>query len=201
MVMKSKDVSVEKELKVMYVEKCKLCQVFLSDYDPDGSDSPIQDLGEFLGHPSASSDVSDISSSDLMAQFQSIEKPELFRKCMSYKLHLKSQAIFPNLATVESNMLVGSWTPLRQFLDGLRTVDDLPQLAIKPLTKDEFEAVMVGEPPQKWQRVDLSLEFRDAVAAEIMAKNLKVGSEKLSDTVWKTSVLVPNAEIFCDCLK
>ena len=60
---------------------------------------------------------------------------------------------------------------------------------------------MVGEPPQKRQRVDLSLEFRDAVAAEIMAKNLKTGSEKLSDTVWKTSVLVPKAEIFCDCLK
>ena len=60
-------------------------------------------------------------------------------------------------------MLVGSWTPLRQFLDGLRTEDDLPQLAIKPLTKDEFEAVMVGGPPQKRQRVDLSLEFRDAV--------------------------------------
>lgn len=136
-----------------------------------------------------------------MAQFQSIEKPELFRRCMPYKLHLKSQAIFSNLATVESNMLVGSWTPLRQFLDGLRTEDDLPQLAIKPLTKDEFEAVMVGGPPQKRQRVDLSLEFRDAVAAEIMAKNLKVGSEKLSDTVWKTSVLVPNAAIFCDCLK
>ena len=35
----------------------KLCQVFLSDYDPDGSNSPIQDPGEFLGHPSASSDV------------------------------------------------------------------------------------------------------------------------------------------------
>lgn len=201
MVMKSKDVSVEKELKVMYFEKCKLCRVFFSNYDLDGSDSLIQALGEFLGHPSASSDVSDISSSDPMAQFQSIEKPELFRRCMPYKLHLKSQAIFSNLATVESNMLVGSWTPLRQFLDGLRTEDDLPQLAIKPLTKDEFEAVMVGGPPQKRQRVDLSLEFRDAVAAEIMAKNLKVGSEKLSDTVWKTSVLVPNAAIFCDCLK
>lgn len=60
---------------------------------------------------------------------------------------------------------------------------------------------MFGEPPQKWQRVELSLEFRDAVAAEVMGKNLKTGSEKLSDTVWKTSVLVPNAEIFCDCLK
>ena len=106
---------------------------FLSDYDPDGCNSPIQDLGEFLGHPSASSDVSDISSSDPMVQFQSIENPELFCRCMPYKLHHKSQAIFPNLATVESNMLVGSWTPLRQFLDGLRTEDDIPQLAIKPL--------------------------------------------------------------------
>ena len=32
---------------------------------------------------------------------------------------------------------------------------------------------MFGEPPQKWQRVELSLEFRDAVAAEVMGKNLK----------------------------
>ena len=55
---------------------------------------------------------------------------------------------------------------------------------------------MVGEPPQKWQRVDLSLEFHHADAAEIMAENLKVGSVKLLDKVWKTSFYVPNAGIF-----
>ena len=48
MVVKSKDVSVEEELKVMYVEVCKLHQVFLAHYDPEGSDSPIQSLGGFL---------------------------------------------------------------------------------------------------------------------------------------------------------
>ena len=78
MVMKSKDVSVEKELKVMYFEKCKLCRVFFSNYDLDGSDSLIQALGEFLGHPSASSDVSDISSSDPMAQFRALRNLNFF---------------------------------------------------------------------------------------------------------------------------
>jgi len=49
MVVKLKDVSVEEELKVMYVEECKLHRVFLAHCDPEGSDSPIQSLGEFLG--------------------------------------------------------------------------------------------------------------------------------------------------------
>ena len=45
-VVKLKDVSVEEELKVMYVEECKLHRVFLAHYDPEGSDSPIQSLGQ-----------------------------------------------------------------------------------------------------------------------------------------------------------
>ena len=81
-VVKSKDVSVEEELKVMYVEVCKLHRVFLAHYDPEGSDSPIQSLGEFLGDNlsvSASAvSASAISSSNPMTQFQSIEQPVLF---------------------------------------------------------------------------------------------------------------------------
>ena len=199
-VVKSKDVSVEEELKVMYVEECKLRRVFLHHCDPKGSESPIQSLGEFLDDHSSVS-ASAVSSSDPMAQFQSIEKPGLFRFCKPYRMHIKSKAEFPNLANEESNMLVGTWTPFHQFFDGLRTEDDIPQIAIRPLPEGKIETVMVGEPSQKRQRVDLSLEFRHADAAKIMAENLKVGSVKLSDKAWKTSVYVPNAEIFCDCLK
>jgi len=49
MVVKLRDVSVEEELKVMYVEECKLHQVFLAHYDPEGSDSPIQSMGGVPG--------------------------------------------------------------------------------------------------------------------------------------------------------
>ena len=45
MVVKSKYVSVEKELKVMYVEKCKLCRIFFSDYDPVGLTLPFKPWG------------------------------------------------------------------------------------------------------------------------------------------------------------
>ena len=101
-VVKLKDVSVEEELKVMYVEECKLHRVFLAHYDPEGSDSPIQSLGEFLGDNlsvSASAvSASAISSSNPMTQFQSIEQPVLFRFCKPYKMNIKSKADFPNLA-------------------------------------------------------------------------------------------------------
>jgi len=110
-------------------------------------------------------------------------------------MNIKSKADFPNLANEKSNILVGTWMPFHQIFDGLKTEDDIPQVAVRPLTEGEIETVMVGELPQKRQRVDLSLVFRHADAAEIMAINLKVGSVKLSDTVGKTFFYVPNAEI------
>ena len=87
----------EEELKVMHVEECKLRRVFLAHYDPKGSDSPIQSLGEFLGDHSSVS-ASAVSSSNPMAQFQSIEQPGLFRFCKPYKMNIKSKADFTNLA-------------------------------------------------------------------------------------------------------
>jgi len=160
---------------------------------------PFKAWGEFLGDNlsvSASAvSASAVSSSNPMAQFQSIEQPGLFRFCKPYKMNIKSKADFPNLANEKSNIgiLVGTWMPFHQIFDGLRTEDDIPQIAIRPLPEGEIETVMVGDPSQKRQRVDLSLEFRPADAAKIMAENLKVGSVKLSDTVWKTFFYVPNA--------
>ena len=162
---KEADVSVEKVLGKMYVEESSLRRVFLSDYNFSATDSPVQTLEEFLGHPSSSSAISSITFDDPLVEFQSIETPSYLKKCRPYKIHIKPRARFPKLVEEPNNILIGSWTPCHQFFDGLKTDQNIPQVAIRPVMESDFTSCNVGNPPHKRQRVEIILEFRDLEAA------------------------------------
>jgi hypothetical protein len=150
-------VSVDRLLVEMYVESSELNRVLLSDYEDADSESPVQSLEAFPGLPC--SNISVVSQTDPLALFQSIEKPECFRTCKAYKMHLKSQSKYSDIADDTNNMLAGSWTPLHQLFDGLNTTEEVPMVAIKPLVKVDFEEVNVGIPPEKRYKVNLEIEF------------------------------------------
>ena len=92
------------------------------------------------------------------------------------------------------------------YFDGMMTLDqtsgseDVPQFAIKPPETCDFREELVGEPPLKRKRVEVTVECRNVIIADVVCKHLKDGSEKVSDTHFKTYVHVENASRFCDSL-
>ena len=198
---KGLDISVDESIVKVYAEVSKLKPVMLQDYVAAETESPIQSLEEFEGHVSSFSSFDGVSTSDPLCKYQSIEKPDVFTYCKPYKMHIKPKAQFKKLASDDNNVLIGSWTPFHQMFDGLHTEDDIPLVAVRPVSESSFEPSMLGEPSLKRFKVDLELKFRNEGCASKLGSCLKDGSIKVSETVWKSNVYVLNPELFCDCLK
>lgn len=180
-----------------YIERSQLDHVMLSDYGGADSESPVQSREAFPGLLSSHSNISVVSQSNPLALFQSIDKREYFTTCNAYKMHLKSQTKYPDIANDSNNMLVGSWTPLHQLFDGLNTTEGIPMVAVKPLAEVDFEQVSVGIPPEKRYKVHLEIEFRDENYALEMENHFK---DEMSPTKWRSFVHVTNPARFCKYL-
>ena len=93
------------------------------------------------------------------------------------------------------------------FFDGTMTIDqksgveDIPLFAIKPPERHDFKEELVGSSPVKRKRVEVVIECRDDGVGDDVCKRLKMGSENVSDTQFKTFVHVSDADMFCDCLE
>ena len=198
------DVAVEDE-KVTYVVESDLKKVLLSDYDPTDSEAPIQTLEELAVLPSSESNVSALSMNSPVAQLQRIDRPEVFAYNHPIKCYIKPRKDFKELINNENNILAMGWN-FHDYFDGTMTKYcetgniDIPLIAIKPPEKCDFRYELVGNPPlwRKW--VEVVVECRGEALGEIVGKQLKMGTEKLSGTQYKTPVHVADPEIFCDCL-
>ena len=198
------DVAVE-DKKVIYVVESGLKEVLLSDYDPTDSESPIQALDELAAVPSSESNVSALSKESPLVQLQRIERPEVFAYNRPIKCYIKPRKDFKELINNENNLLAMSWN-FHDYFDGVMTEDretgniDIPLIAIKPPAKRDFTDELVGDPPLKRKRVEVVVECRGEAVGEIIGKQLKMGTEKLSGTQYKTALHVADPETFCDCL-
>ena len=203
MVVKSGHISVEKDIAVVHVPiSNKVKAVQLCDYDPGDSESPVQSLGMFQASSSSSvsSTCSAVNLDDPLFKYQCLERPQELYKLRPYCCYLKSRSKFPKLVNDPNNELAGTWC-FHQWLDGTNTQDDVPILALKPLT-DSFEPVMFpGPPPIKRSRVDIIIEFRESNDADFFVHRLKDGSTRISEKQLQTYVHVSDAATFCDCLK
>lgn len=193
------DVTVEDE-KVTYVAESDLKKVRLSDYDATDSESPIQTLEELAVVPSSESNVSALSMNSPLAQLQMIERPEVFTCSRPIKCHIKPKKDFKKLINDENNILAMSRS-FYDYFDGMMTVDcetgniDIPLIAIKPPGKREFREEMVGNLQLKRKRVEVVVECRGEAVGEIVGKQLKMGTERLSATQYKTPLHVENPVI------
>ena len=73
-------------------------------------------------------------------------------------------------------------------------------IAIKPPEERNFREESVGDPPLKLKWVEVMVECRGEVVGVIVGKQLKMGTEKLCATQYKTPLHVADPEFFCDCL-
>ena len=209
---KSGDVSVQEGQKVVYVVESDLRKVLLVHYNASDNESPVASLEELV--PSSESHASAFSLTSPVAKLQSIEHPELFSTLRPIKCHIKSKSDCRkgdsdsdnNLIDNESNLLALS-RDLHDYFDGMMTIDgeagisDIPMIAIKPPEEhDDFRDEMCGEPPLKRKRVELVVECRNEEVGVIVEKRLKMGTEKLSATEYKTHIHVADASITCACL-
>ena len=203
----SSDVIVEEIIKERIIEKDELSPILFMHYIPGDSESLIQSLDEYsCCHSSLESLGTAISLDTPLAKFQSIEDLSSFGRILKpYCCHIKPKAKFKDLKDNESNQLAASWTPFHQCFDGLNTIDsvtgeqNIPLIALNPVMTDTFREEMIGEPPEKRQRVELDVEYRNEEVAEKV--KLKDGSTKISDTKWRTFVHVKDAKTFCESLK
>lgn len=156
-VVKRNAISLEANVKEVYVFRDYLKCVRLSDYDLRESSSPTCPLSEL----SVSSSYSTCDFTSDVVKFQSIENPDMFKFSHPYHCHVKLKSKFSDLKDIEFNMFAGSWFPFHQSFDGLHTYDeisgvsDVPVIAISLIgTEDEF----VGESSNKPQKVNLLIE-------------------------------------------
>lgn len=202
------DIYVEKDLRIVNVDEHTLERVFLSDCDETviyGSSL------ETLFHTQSTrsdSTVSDVTMSDPLVQYQSIEKPQEFNLTSTrpYRCRLKPKATFKEVSNDPNNQLAVSWL-FRQYLDGLHTEDftgkeDVPQLAIYVSDSNCNKQTVVSDsgPFVKRTKVTLNLEFRSPNIASFMGQRLKDNSRKLSETQWETFVFVTDPQVFHECL-
>ena len=68
--------------------------------------------------------------------------------------------------------------------------EDVPLLAIKPPETRTLPEELVGNPPHRRKRVPLTVECRDSIIGVMVGQRLKMGAEKVSDTVYTTFVHV-----------
>ena len=81
-------------------------------------------------------------------------------------------------------------------VDPITQQSNLPLVAIKPL--EEVREEHVGSPQMKRQRVEVELEFRTKEIAETLA--FKDGSNRMTNTVWKSFIHVEDAKTCQTCL-
>lgn len=156
-------------------------------------------IGELAVVSSSESHVSAVSKNSPLAQLQSIERPEVFTVNRLIKCHIKPRKDFKELINNENNLLLMRRN-FHDYFDGMMTIDtetgniDIPLIAIKPPKRHDFREELVGNPPLKWKCVEVVVECRDEVVGEVVRKQLKMDTEKSSDTQYKTRLCIPHAE-------
>lgn len=189
-------VKVEREL-VMTTVHGSLERVMLTDYAPADEDSPMQSLQDLQSSTSCLSDDA-VPLESRLFRFQLLEAEDSFRASGTnpYRCHLKDQARFKALKSNENNIIAASW-PFHQLLDGLNTIDGLPHVRLEPVQTDTFiKETLDGEDRFK---VFVNIVYHKTQYASCIG--LKHGSEKLSDTTWRSFVHVKDPTLFCECLQ
>lgn len=176
-------------------------RILFTDYDPTHyDDSPVMSLADLKSnhnhssvssHGSITSHLSVISITDTLGKYQCIERAELFAVAKPYKLHLVDKAM--GGSSDDDNLLAGSWE-FHQLFDGLHTTYKYPSIAVSVKRKHPD----IVEVPQggKRRKVELLLECKDSKVSQILGSRLKAGSTKMNDTLWETSVLVNDCDVF-----
>lgn len=104
--------------------------VEIADYSGQDTDSPPATIDDALSVVSTDTANTVVHVSDQLFSHQSVEMKERFSSLLPYQLHLKSQAKFPKLANDPNNIIAGSWSPLHQYLDGMRVQPSMPLVLI-----------------------------------------------------------------------
>ncbi len=204
------DISVQDSQKVVYVVESNLRAVRLVDYNASDTEFPISSLKELHGAVTSSeSHVSAFSLTSPLAQFQCIERSELFDCSRPIKCHIipKSKCEEEEGLKTDDNNLLAMSRDFHDYFDGMMTTDvntgisDVPLIAVKPPEeRDDFREEFCGEPPIKRKRVEVVVVCRNEKVGTIVGKRLKMSTETLSVTQYKTYVHVADASTFCDCL-
>ena len=205
------DVVVGDEIATVHIPSNQnLRAVRLAEYVAETSDSPAQSILEFTTLPSSVSSeitysvVSDMD--DPLYKYQCLERPQEFfvTGTKPYRCHLKPRARFAKLTHEVNNQLAGTWL-FHQWLDGLHTFADndenIPILAVRPIKESIQSVYLPGPPPTTRSRVDIIIEFRESIKAEVFETRLKEGSKRIDDKKLQTFVLVSDPTIFCECLQ
>lgn len=205
LVVKYGDVVVE-NVAILYISHKILERVKLAHYTTAESDSPVQTLEALHTVSTSDSHVSGFSLGSPIEKLQCLECPKTFPCRRLVKCRIKPRSRFKELECNGDNQLAMTGE-FRDMFDGKMTIDeksgeeDIPLFVIRPPKRRDFSEELIGSPPLKRKRVEVVIECRDDVVGEMVNQHLKMGSEKLSGTQFKTFVHVADPNVFCDCLE
>ena len=169
-------------------------------YKTDDSTSPHFDIGG--GSVKSPSDTASVHSSSDPEEFMlTIEDPSTYFKLKLYSCHLMSKKLYPEEAKNPNNILKLSWS-LHQRFDGLKTIDERPQIAVCFVAYEGTEEIRTttGLVFSK-DKVIIAIEAEDRSVLEVVGASLKRGSfYDEESTSWRTFVHVENNEDFRRCL-
>jgi hypothetical protein len=176
-----------KEIKVSnvsveYAES--MIRIFHNEYNPaENGDSPEITLSDILGSQSLSAISFAI---DPSLNLQSLEKPEFVSAFGSkwYKCHLipQTNGIYKNDL---DNVIYASWN-FHQIFDGLNTIDGIA-VAVNFESFAGEEQVMVKDGAYESRtKLLVKIIFRYSYLGDFFAASCKLGTERLSDTEYRS---------------
>lgn len=175
----------------------QLDRVMYNQYiSADNKESPLMSLNDVLSESTSVASNQD----DPSLSVQALENPTTITAFRSkwYKCHLISKQV-KEFAGDPDNFIFASWLFHQQF-DGLNTDDDVG-VAVKFDDFGDVEEVQLGNGRyERRQKVNVILEFRYADVAAAFSGLLKKGTERMSDTEYRSFIYAKNGATMKYCL-
>jgi hypothetical protein len=174
-------------------------RVLRTDYkSSDNNDSPEMSLNDVL------SDSASVVSlrGDTSRTLQALEDSGVVGQLGSlwYKCHLIPAGAVDPLKNDPDNFIYASW-PFHQHLDGLHTPNGIGlAISLDPTAPTQEEVVINDGYELRW-RVVVLIHFQNIKVANVFQAILKPGTERLTDTCFKSFIHVRDDAKFSKCIK
>ena len=177
----------------------ELDRVLRTDYDAgDNTDSPEMSLNDILSDTASVVSIFGDTSRTLQALENTAAVAILGSKW--YKCHLIADCSENQLKNDPDNFIYASW-PFHQQLDGLNTMCGIGlTISLDPDSQPMREEVSVNDSYEARYRVSVVLNFQDVAVAKFFGAMLKIGTDKIGDTCFKSFIHVRSVENFSKCI-
>jgi hypothetical protein len=174
-------------------------RVLRTDYNAgDNTDSPEMSLNDVLSDSASVVSIRGDTSRTLQALENTAAVAILGSKW--YRCHLIPDCSKNKLKNDPDNFIFASW-PFHQHLDGLNTMCGIGlTISLDPDIQPVREEVAVNDSYEDRDKVSVLIHFQDVEVAKFFEAMLKAGTDRISDTCFKSFIHVRSVSNFSMCI-